>query len=482
MFILTETQKNAISKLKKFIFNKDKKYYILKGSAGTGKTTVITKLLESDELKNFKVVFSATTNKAVSVLKQISSFNENKSYSFLTIHKLLNIRRKINKEGKEEFNFIEDNNKIVKSLSIYYYDLIIIDECSMLSNNLVIKLLSLKNFNGKIIFIGDTAQLPPVNEQIRLFDDKSIDNVELKEIMRYKGNIVNLANKIRSLVFDSNTKIKFKDYKCDTISIYKKFNKWFDSYISNLKLSLDSFEGIENLPICLTYTNKQTEEINNKVREYIFNNNYDRFMTNDIIIFNNYYYSKKNGISYYTSQKALIKDINIQDLKITFPYKILKSEEYCSVQDNSEIIDKFETIFDLLKNLKIKVWKIILSNDDIIYVVHENNEDYYQEIIESITKKIKKFKNYLNKKHGKCSCYDNLIETIWLCFYESLIDIFADISYGYCITTHKSQGSTFSNVYVDMNNIILKNQNQEESYRCLYTAITRTSEKLNILI
>ena len=112
----------------------------------------------------------------------------------------------------------------------------------MLSNNLVLKLLTLKNFNGKIIFIGDTAQLPPVNEQIKLFDDKSINSVELKDIMRYKGNIVNLANKIRCLVFDSNTKIKFKEYKCDTISIYKKFNKWFDSYISNLKLSLDSFE------------------------------------------------------------------------------------------------------------------------------------------------------------------------------------------------------------------------------------------------
>ena len=93
MFTLSETQKNAILKLKKFIFNNDKKYYILKGSAGTGKTTVITKLLESDELNNFKGVFSATTNKAVSVLKQISSFDENKSYSFLTIHKLLNVKR-----------------------------------------------------------------------------------------------------------------------------------------------------------------------------------------------------------------------------------------------------------------------------------------------------------------------------------------------------------------------------------------------------
>ena len=74
------------------------------------------------------------------------------------------------------------------------------------------------------------------------------------------------------------------------------------------------------------------------------------------------------------------------------------------------------------------------------------------------------------------------MESIWSYLYENLIDIFADVSYGYCITTHKSQGSTFNNIYVDMNNIILKNTNRNESYRCLYTAITRTSNKLNILI
>ena len=101
-------------------------------------------------------------------------------------------------------------------------------------------------------------------------------------------------------------------------------------------------------------------------------------------------------------------------------------------------------------------------------------------MIEKITKKIKNFRNKLKK--GKCSCYDGLLEEIWSYFYENLIDIFADISYGYCITTHKSQGSTFKYIFVDMNDIILKNTNREESYRCLYTAITRTSEKISILL
>ena len=74
------------------------KFYILKGSAGTGKTTVITHFLNNPKFNSYKIAFSATTNKAVSVLKQMSPFKEdNSKYSFLTIHKLLNIRRKINK-------------------------------------------------------------------------------------------------------------------------------------------------------------------------------------------------------------------------------------------------------------------------------------------------------------------------------------------------------------------------------------------------
>ena len=71
---------------------------------------------------------------------------------------------------------------------------------------------------------------------------------------------------------------------------------------------------------------------------------------------------------------------------------------------------------------------------------------------------------------------------LWQTIYEEYIDVFADISYGYSITTHKSQGSNYKVVFVDLENIINFNQNKEESYRCLYTAVTRTSKYLNILI
>ena len=81
----------------------------------------------------------------------------------------------------------------------------------------------------------------------------------------------------------------------------------------------------------------------------------------------------------------------------------------------------------------------------------------------------------------KNKLFNSLMVNLWENFYQKYIDSIADIVYGYSITTHKSQGSNYKVVFVDMENIITCNTNQQESYRCLYTAITRTSKYLNIL-
>ena len=180
----------------------------------------------------------------------------------------------------------------------------------MLSNDIIETLKSLRNIKGKIIFIGDPAQLPPVNEESYIFESK-INNYELTEIMRYKGKIVEMANKVRELVFNPEIKIKFKDYKCENISINKKYDKWFSKYINQLK-SIDTSQetfNLDNLPICLTYTNKRTAFINLEVRKNLFEGEIKRFMKNEIIIFNNYYKLLGNKNTYYTSQKSRIKKV-----------------------------------------------------------------------------------------------------------------------------------------------------------------------------
>ena len=73
-----------------------------------------------------------------------------------------------------------------------------------------------------------------------------------------------------------------------------------------------------------------------------------------------------------------------------------------------------------------------------------------------------------------------ILKKLWEYVYYSLIDPYADVSYGYCITTHKCQGSTYNNVYVDIGNILNCNKNNLDSLKCLYTAVTRASDTISL--
>ena len=139
---------------------------------------------------------TATTNKAVSVLE--SFMIKDKNLVFLTIHKLLKMKRKIDVNGIEQYvsNLENDNWELNKNNSIYDFDIIIIDEASMITKEITQKLTYLsKNIKGKIIFIGDKYQLPPVNETSSNVFNLKIPGSELKIVMRSKGNLTAFVTK-----------------------------------------------------------------------------------------------------------------------------------------------------------------------------------------------------------------------------------------------------------------------------------------------
>ena len=72
------------------------------------------------------------------------------------------------------------------------------------------------------------------------------------------------------------------------------------------------------------------------------------------------------------------------------------------------------------------------------------------------------------------------LSTLWKYYYENFVDSFADITYGYCITTHKSQGSTYENCYVIMSNILTACPKYKDAIRSLYTSVTRPSHSLTL--
>ena len=75
---------------------------------------------------------------------------------------------------------------------------------------------------------------------------------------------------------------------------------------------------------------------------------------------------------------------------------------------------------------------------------------------------------------------DLVVRDFWAFYYSELIDKFADVTYGYAMTVHKSQGSTYERVFIDMKDIIHKNPKERESFQCLYTAITRASGEIHV--
>ena len=564
-FVLTDKQRIAIEKLMEFMTS-DSTVFGLYGYAGTGKTTTIIRFMQyliyDDLVRSIALV--APTNKAVNVIKSKFSdgihFLLKKKFSiepytvnpldilkdnkfrteFITIHRLLNYKNNYQMSGQKVF-VRGKKNKLDK------FSLIIIDECSMLSLQVLIDLYEEINKQKscvKIIFLGDPAQLPPVNEKSSLIFSKNkkqfnyqnfkeIYTSERKDIelddstclMRYNNfqdfilkiptytldhivrtnneNIKQLCNEIRQFVLMEIDVPRFHKFrKSKKIYLYKydkSINKidslWFSKYVEYISNS-----SSQNSNIILSWTNKQTDNYNNNVRYTIYNDKeIERFEVGDILIMSEFYSIKEtdnyDDNKFYTSEQ--IKVIKINRTVKTIPRLTENLDNKTSrIKNIHDIKEKYlRKVKEINKAIKRKynVWKIIVVKLNIdsqedekeypIYVVDESSIGAIESDIEIARNKIKELVSYYNSIHKEnINTIDNLIiSKLWKEFNNKFIDPFAQINYGFSITVHKSQASTFYNVFVDLHDIF-KNKNSEEAKKCLYTAVTRTSNELHILI
>jgi hypothetical protein len=526
----TSEQQEIYNKLLNFIKTPCDKLesneYILVGYAGTGKTTLVTSFINNliNDKVCKKIAIAAPTHKAVNIVKS-KLFNDTNFIStninILTIHRLLNYQSYINLEGEKFFA----KSKIEPKWNLY--DLIIIDECSMLSNQIIDDIKEQLNnpFNDKIkiIYVGDPAQLPPVNHNDSKIFNRDIPKVYLDKIIRTNNqSIMELSNDHRKWILSKNINDmphlnKYNDN--NKIKLYSTNNnedkKWLKDFIKFIKNN--NFDETEinkiiennNNNIILTWTNKKCNEYNDYVRKKIFNkDDLDFYEIGEILIFSDFYRKeiinedkdKQNEIiSFYTSEQ--VKVIDIKKNKIKLDKIILKKSNKLIPKINdklnkyidliNEIINEEINIYNLTVN---KISDIIDNNihDYDIITIHPDSNKYYNNIceqFETILIKLKKscYKIINNLKGTNMNKSDlqsevekkiNKLLSIW---HTSVIDVFAQLNYGYCITVHKSQGSTFSNVFIDISDI-LDNKNISETTKCLYTGITRSSNTLNLLI
>jgi len=198
-FTFTPDQEKTIQDFIEFM-RSDKKYMVIQGAAGSGKTTIIryiidtanTYFFETDGMySEYETILAATTNQAVVVLSNLADRDA------ATIHSILGLRV-IN-----DFSTGETRLGFKKDAERKYDSLMIIDEGSMINDELM-RIIDQQTIDCKIIIIGDQYQLAPVNYNIstmeKLLPNKNITRSEMNKIMRNSGVIMETGAMFRDTV------------------------------------------------------------------------------------------------------------------------------------------------------------------------------------------------------------------------------------------------------------------------------------------
>lgn len=430
-------QREAIDSIEDFLKNSEKDEYMLIGRGGTGKTTILKKVIEPFK-KTHKVALAAPSNAAVKVLDNAFSDVRPAIPSF-TVASILGMKlnKRTNKFEIDKFQRQKYGLKIEK------FDIIIVDEASMIDESLKSYISKYKSDNAKVIYVGDSAQLPPIRPSNTLFTDKDSPVFDIKlqsklvERMRQgeespivpvtdvfannidkgkKGEIIAmrpLNYKVRETVYDEESD--------KGVVFVKDGRKALDCLIQEFKR--EESKDDSNYVKAVVYTNDLRNSINRYVRNALWGKNADKYVVGEKVI----------SFSTYV-------DANLEPV-------VFNSDNF--------IIDKISKG----KILDYSCLWLTLKNDYGSYevpVVAPESIDLFKARLDDLAK-FNSWKSYYN-----------------------LLDLFADIQYGYAITSHKSQGSTFNKVYVFEDDIMGVPASPKTKNQSMYVATSRPSNLLVI--
>jgi len=499
MVTFNEKQKLAIDLIKDFLSQQRKNLFYLLGYAGTGKTFLISHiirdLLLSSDINN--IYICAPTHKALNVIESYLKSDIGmeqqlvamEKISYMTIHKLLEFKPVIMAEDGSKVFKPKQESKFLKKIE---NRLVILDECSMISKDMVSELKKYVDlYPIKIIFMGDNKQLPPVEESESLIFSEIPKSyryhIVLDEIMRTNSSDIkevctvirnwNLHNNLsEQLLPIHNRKSSFKIYKKKPDHLK---SSWFKNFIHKLSSG--------KIAIILTWRNSIADYYNTIIRQYLHSTgNLDNYVCGDYAMFNNYYMSVDANpdavkTNFYTSDMIKIVEISTEktmlfnwlELIIDKPTSLMEKAFNNIVKKIAKIKNNF--MVDTLRVEKIysDVDKVISQNIYTIKTIHRNELTKYQEMKNKIQELIKFF---FNKYKSEKKTSD-----LWTAFHKKLIDPYAEINFGYSITTYKSQGSTFMAVFVDVPDLNTI-RNLDEFQKALYTSAGRASDELCLLV
>lgn len=443
---------NAVSFLKT---NTDPtQYYVIEGKAGTGKTTIAKEILK--EFEDEQIYVAAVSHKAKGVIK--SSFGDDtRGKKFFSIAGLLGMKG------------INDNDtqttKFQVGLEVPLLDnppaLLVIDEASMITEDVLKKIIDINSSLSRpfqMLFLGDIGQIQPIR------DEQSEFYRTHKDLLNKKSDIFNSKHKSKLITRvrqgEANPILPYADYFWEnsqkenpelnptqhivrnnqitdkgSLLFSNSEGEVLNSVIKAVKNAVE--KGLTNHVKIVTYHVNEKTELNQKIHEALFGKDSD-YSKGDMLILNSPYDLPDVNATMENSLEIQIKSIQDTDVDEFGVHTLyLETNGTAYTRTGNE------------------------QKDCVIQVVSRNDIGLYNQKLQELASYAKRQTNRALKKQA------------WSDFWEYK-GRYADVDFGYAITAHKSQGSTYDIVVVDEKDIMgtTATSNQEKS-ELIYTALTR---------
>lgn len=425
---LNTDQSSAVDRIVRFFTEETQLAITLVGPGGSGKTTCVMFAVERLVAAGYKVLLAAPTNKAVKQLEKSSrEFGAIENTAFSTVHGALGLAILPNEENQSTV-------KVGKGL-MELFDIIVVDECSMLGKYVMYSHLlpEAQSKDCRLLFMGDDLQLPPVMEDISpSFTDFETVHLQRVERQGEDSEILEVSNILRQAMKERKP-FKAPEPQGRDIEVIKPAH-----FLKHIVEHFDEHTDLEVQRV-LAWSNRRVEEINISIRKKIFGRNPPRYVVGERVV---------TG-----------KPLKNLDGEV-----VLSTDEECFVHHVAD-----STVLDETTGEEYAVHRLVLRpiyedgvDQVVANVLHEDERDRYFEQLDSMA------------RAAKASTSDR--KRMWAMFW-AFKELFADIRHCYCITLHRSQGSTFDQVFLDVKDI-LRNTKRFERQRLLYVGHSRPRTKL----
>jgi energy-coupling factor transporter ATP-binding protein EcfA2 len=428
-------QRRAIDETKRAIAAN--RWHLITGYAGSGKTTAVIRLIQEvmDDRPKATIAVAAPTHKAVQVVSQKLKAAGVDGVACATLHRLLGLRADF--DG-DQMTFVP--SRYEQKIEA---DVILIDEGSMISQELYGHIVT--QLTGKpVVFIGDPAQLPPINEgSSTVFGLPSRSHLDTI-IRQAAGNpIIAVADVIRRQqggAMDLTWANGGQNIDGRGVFMPRDPRAWIKQAYTSALFKADPFAFRY-----LAWTNDCVARVNQQVREWLFGHDIQfPIMPGERALFRAPLMID-DAIVAQTNEEALVIDVELTEREVNVPND--------------------DDMFGRPTTVALRVFRMTMQSDEGLTFSADlpADEATAKAVLDQFRRAARGEKRLWRRYHA---------------FRQSL----ARVQAIYAQTVHTSQGSTFKHVFVNLPDILRRrDSNLLETQQLLYVAVTRASDSVMLV-